>query len=236
MRGAAAILLVAAPLLAGCDLSMSDQPRHETEGSDTLWDGGPKAQAAPPGTVAVDAAARDEALKNPPAPTLALLERGQERYAIYCAPCHGASGKGDGAVVSRGFPAPKSFADPNLRAMPPQHVVDAVARDEALKNPPAPTLALLERGQERYAIYCAPCHGAGGKGDGAVVSRGFPAPKSFADPNLSAMPPQHVVDAISRGFGLMYDFADKIEPRDRWAIAFYVKALQRAEAEERSGR
>jgi len=166
MRGAAAILLVAAPLLAGCDLSMSDQPRHETEGSDTLWEGGPKAQAAPPGTVAVDAAARDEALKNPPAPTLALLERGQERYAIYCAPCHGASGKGDGAVVSRGFPAPKSFADPNLRTMPPQHVVDAV----------------------------------------------------------------------SRGFGLMYDFADKIEPRDRWAIAFYVKALQRAEAEERSGR
>ncbi|MFC3212756.1 hypothetical protein [Novosphingobium panipatense] len=101
----AAVLLIPA-LLSACDLSMADQPRADDQEMATLWPGGPPRQAMPMGTVALDEPARDDALRHPPALTAALLDRGQERYAIYCSVCHGARGEGDGPVVRRGFPPP----------------------------------------------------------------------------------------------------------------------------------
>lgn len=88
------------------------------------------------------------------------------------------------------------------------------------------TRAVLERGQERYNIYCAPCHARTGNGFGAVVQRGYRRPVSFHDPRLRAAPPGYYFDAMTRGFGAMSDYAAQISPEDRWAIAAYVRALQ----------
>jgi mono/diheme cytochrome c family protein len=103
------------------------------------------------------------------------------------------------------------------------------ARDEAnaqQRLPQRPSQALLLRGQERYTIYCLPCHSAVGDGDGPVVRRGFPAPPSFHAPRLRQADDRHFFDVIGRGYGAMYPFADRITPEDRWAVVAYVRALQ----------
>lgn len=86
--------------------------------------------------------------------------------------------------------------------------------------------ALLERGQERFNIYCAPCHGLQGDGNGMVVKRGFPTPPSYHIDRLREAPLGYTVDVITNGFGRMYSYASRVAPEDRWAIAAYVKALQ----------
>ena len=88
------------------------------------------------------------------------------------------------------------------------------------------TKDVLDRGHERFNIYCAPCHGLMGDGKGMVVRRGFPAPPSFHSDSLRAKPVGHYVDVITRGLGKMFPYADRVEPRDRWAIAAYIRALQ----------
>jgi mono/diheme cytochrome c family protein len=102
-------------------------------------------------------------------------------------------------------------------------------RDNAIATPPAVDATLLERGRERYDIFCSPCHGLSGNGDGMIVRRGFPAPPSYHTARLRAAPAQHVFDVISSGYGVMYSYAARIEPRDRWAIVAYVRALQESQ-------
>ena len=102
-------------------------------------------------------------------------------------------------------------------------------REQETATPPPVSLALLQRGQQRYGIYCAPCHGLTGGGDGIVVARGFPRPKPFDDPQLMQAPAKHLVDVIGNGYGTMYSFSDRVDPKDRWAIAAYIRALQLAD-------
>ncbi len=94
---------------------------------------------------------------------------------------------------------------------------------------PSLTLSLLERGQERYRIYCTPCHSEVGDGRGMVVQRGFPAPPSFHIERLREASPRYFYDVMTQGRGVMYPFADRVQPQDRWAIAAYIKALQRSQ-------
>jgi len=96
----------------------------------------------------------------------------------------------------------------------------------ATSNPYPLSAALLERGRERYEIYCAPCHGVLGDGDGYIVHRGFPAPPSYHIERLRQAPDRHFVDVIAQGYGLMYPYADRVSPADRWAIVAYIRALQ----------
>ena len=91
------------------------------------------------------------------------------------------------------------------------------------------TAEVLARGRERHDIFCAPCHGRVGDGDGMIVQRGYRRPTSFHDERLRNSPVGHFFDAITRGFGAMFDMADRIPPADRWAIAAYVRALQRSQ-------
>jgi mono/diheme cytochrome c family protein len=86
----------------------------------------------------------------------------------------------------------------------------------------------MARGQERFNIYCAPCHGRVGLGDGMIVRRGYRQPPSFLDERLRTAPAGHFYDVVTNGFGAMPDYAAQITPRDRWAIAAYVRALQLA--------
>lgn len=153
-----AVVLACGLAGAGCDLSMTRQARHDTDRGAALWPGGPQAQPVPAAAVPVDAPLD-------PDPT-------------------------------------------NVR--------------------PPLTAALLARGQDRYGIYCTPCHGTFGDGDGKIVQRGFPKPPSYDDPRLQTAPAEHFVDVISRGYGVMYAYGDRIPVSDRWAIAAYVRALQRA--------
>lgn len=89
------------------------------------------------------------------------------------------------------------------------------------------SLELLQRGQQRYDIYCSPCHDYDGRGTGAVVRRGFPQPASFVDePRLLAAPVGYFYNAITNGFGRMLPYASRVAVEDRWAISAYVKALQ----------
>jgi mono/diheme cytochrome c family protein len=85
---------------------------------------------------------------------------------------------------------------------------------------------LLERGKERYDIFCAPCHGFDGDGDGMVVRRGFPAPPSYHSAALMKAPASHFLDVMTNGYGVMYSYADRVAPADRWAIVTYIRALQ----------
>jgi mono/diheme cytochrome c family protein len=94
-------------------------------------------------------------------------------------------------------------------------------------QPPMPVdLALLQRGRERYDIYCSPCHGLAGRGNGMVVRRGYRQPRSFHDDRLRAQPVGYFYDVITNGFGAMPDYAAQVGVRDRWAIVAYVRALQ----------
>jgi mono/diheme cytochrome c family protein len=165
VRRPALLLGLATAALGGCDLSMTEQARHETAASATLWEGGPRDLPPPAGAV-------DQA---------------------------------------------------------------APARARLSAAPPPMTLALIRRGQERYGVYCTPCHGMNGSGDGPVVRRGFPRPRDLAAPDQRALTAQALFQVIGQGSGLMYGEGDRISPRDRWAVAAYVRALQLARATGRLG-
>ena len=88
------------------------------------------------------------------------------------------------------------------------------------------TAQVLDRGEQRFNIYCAPCHDASGNGRGMIVRRGYRQPPSFHIDRLQNAPLGHFFDTITNGFGAMPDYRAQIAPRDRWAIASYVRALQ----------
>ena len=88
---------------------------------------------------------------------------------------------------------------------------------------------VMARGQERFNIYCSPCHGRTGQGDGMVVRRGYRHPPTFHQDRLRDAPVGHFFDVITNGFGAMPDYAAQIRVEDRWAIIAYVRALQLSE-------
>lgn len=85
---------------------------------------------------------------------------------------------------------------------------------------------VMARGRERYDIFCAPCHGRTGAGDGMVVRRGYRRPPSYHDDRLRAAPAGHYFDVMTNGFGAMPDYAAQIPAEDRWAVVAYIRALQ----------
>jgi mono/diheme cytochrome c family protein len=103
-----------------------------------------------------------------------------------------------------------------------------VARTEFREEAPPPlTMESLRRGRERFEIYCVPCHGYTGQGDGIVALRGLRSrPPSFHSEELRKDDLDEIVDVIRNGFGAMPSYAYQVRPADRWAIAGYIKALQ----------
>lgn len=87
----------------------------------------------------------------------------------------------------------------------------------------------IERGRQRYNIYCTPCHDYTGNGHGMIVQRGFPPPPSFHIQRLREAPAGHFFEVITNGYGAMYSYAARVEPADRWRIAAYIRALQLSE-------
>lgn len=131
------------------------------------------------------------------------------------------------------------FADgAAARPIPPHTVArNDLAGDEAFYTgmigtnlvttfPFAVTRGVLLRGQQCYEIDCVPCHGETGDGNGIVVERGFPAPPSYNIDRLRDAPAGHFFDVMTRGYGVMYSYAARVQPADRWAITAYIRALQ----------
>jgi mono/diheme cytochrome c family protein len=92
---------------------------------------------------------------------------------------------------------------------------------------PMPVTAdVMARGQERFNVFCSPCHGRTGSGNGMVVQRGFRAPPSYHEDRLRNAPVGYFFDVMTNGFGAMQDYASQVPVADRWAIAAYIRALQ----------
>ncbi|HEX6086378.1 MAG TPA: cytochrome c [Thermoanaerobaculia bacterium] len=88
------------------------------------------------------------------------------------------------------------------------------------------TLELVNRGHDRYDIYCAQCHGRVGDGNGMIPARGYRRPPSFHTETLRKAPTGHFFDVMTNGFGAMPPYRNQVPPRDRWAIVAYIRALQ----------
>ncbi|MEJ5251728.1 MAG: cytochrome c [Chthonomonadetes bacterium] len=104
-----------------------------------------------------------------------------------------------------------------------------VANKPVAQLPVPLTRELLQRGQERYNVFCSPCHGKVGDGQGMIAQRGLALrrpPATFHTDRLRGMPVGYFYDVITNGFGVMYSYASRIPPEDRWAIAAYVRVLQ----------
>ncbi|MCA9969087.1 MAG: cytochrome c [Anaerolineales bacterium] len=100
------------------------------------------------------------------------------------------------------------------------------AGDPLPQNPLPLTAGLLTRGQQQYDIFCTPCHGLLGDGQGMIVQRGFPQPPSFHSQRLRQLPDGAIFDVITNGYGRMFAYGARVKPADRWAIVAYVRALQ----------
>jgi mono/diheme cytochrome c family protein len=91
------------------------------------------------------------------------------------------------------------------------------------------TAEVMVQGEKQYNVFCSPCHGYAGNGQGMIVQRGFKAPPSFHILRLREAPVGYYYDVITNGFGVMYSYASRIPPEDRWAIIAYIRALQRSQ-------
>lgn len=135
---------------------------------------------------------------------------------------------------------PSDFFADGMSARP--RIAGTVARGELVTNPfletgklgaadadgfPFPVTAdVIDRGEERFNIYCSPCHGRVGDGNGMIPARGFRRPPSFHSAALRAAKTGHFFDVMTNGFGAMPPYAAQVAVRDRWAIIAYIRALQ----------
>ncbi len=125
----------------------------------------------------------------------------------------------------------KENADPNAQV---ESTVDPVTGNTLVSSfpndveefPIPVTQELLDRGEQRYKVFCIACHGPVGKGDGMVVRRGYPAPPTYHDDRLRNAPVGHFFDVITNGWGKMNNYAAQVPVADRWAIVAYIRALQ----------
>jgi mono/diheme cytochrome c family protein len=101
-----------------------------------------------------------------------------------------------------------------------------VGGQPATEFPIPVTAEVMERGRERYTVFCSPCHGATGVGNGMIVQRGFRQPPSYHEERLVNAPVGYFFDVMTNGFGAMQDYAAQVPVADRWAIAAYIRALQ----------
>lgn len=112
-----------------------------------------------------------------------------------------------------------------------EHLYTGMVNGEPVETFPfAVTREIIDRGRQRFEIFCSPCHGQLGNGEGMVTERGFRKPPTYHSRQLRETPVGHFYDVITNGFGAMYSFNDRIPPRDRWAIVAYIRTLQFSQA------
>ena len=226
-------LLVLLPIIAlplGCQQQMADQPSYRPLQPAAFFANGMSARPLPAGVVARQWIASDDPL----ASGLKEPVRGTAKAAAPKAAAPKAAAPAEAAKASA--PAPDQTSESAAGTPPPDAPTDP-ARFVA-DYPFALTRADLERGQERYTIFCAVCHDPIGTGHGKIVERGYVRPPNYhTDASrgfarygktiaLADVPVGYLFEVITRGYGAMPRYAPQIPPRDRWRIAAYVRALQ----------
>ena len=182
--------------LAACRQDMQDQPKYLAYRGSEIFPDSLSSRPLVEGTIA-----------------RGYLREDQEYY----------TGKTGAAVT------PSSTLDSTAKAAAPSNVpaTPAAATGNDVNEFPFPiTREILDRGQERFNIYCSPCHGVLGDGRGMIVNRGFRPPPSYHIDRLRTAPLGHFFDVITNGFGAMPDYAMQVPPHERWAIVAYIRALQ----------
>jgi hypothetical protein len=108
-----------------------------------------------------------------------------------------------------------------------RHLDEGIVDGKPAETFPMPiTDEVMRRGQERFNVFCSPCHGRTGEGNGMIVQRGFRKPPSYHEDRLRNAPVGYFFDVMSHGFGAMQDYSAQVPVADRWAIAAYIRALQ----------
>lgn len=201
------LLLTAYSLLfsVGCRMDMQDQPRYEVYESSKFFKDGLSSRPLVEGTIA-----------------RGYLHADKELY----------TGKIDRSQASGATPA-ASPATSNAQGANANSATNQSGGTTAQGDPndvetfPFPiTAEIVDRGQERYQIFCAMCHGATGYSDGMIVRRGFRKPPSYHTPELRNARVGHFFDVITNGWGAMPSYSAQIPAHDRWAIIAYIRALQ----------
>jgi mono/diheme cytochrome c family protein len=229
------VLLLAAGFLlltSGCRQDMQDQPRYEVYESSKFFADGQASRPYVEGTIPRGHLKDDKFFyqgKNSAGQQGAAgaggqaLNAGGARQGVLQTTVPnaqgGAAGQPGGDVNVRGNVGGKIGAQGG-------EIQSQAGRDAVSEFPFPVTKEVLDRGQERYQIYCAMCHGLTGYGDGMIVRRGFRRPPSYHDDRLRNEPVGHFFDVITNGWGAMPDYAAQIPPEDRWAIIAYLRALQ----------
>lgn len=222
----AALFVVA--FAAGCRQDMQTQPRYEALRPSDFFRDGTSARPLVPGTIPRGYLRDDEALytgkiaANARTPGAAPSSGGSganQRQTESRAQQPTTQNAGGGAAT--GGSAAASGA--NASATSANKVY---TEGEVTEFPFPVTQAVLNRGEERYKIFCSMCHGLTGAGDGMVVQRGYKKPPSYLEDRLKQAPVGHFFDVVTNGWGAMPSYAAQIPPRDRWAIIAYVRALQ----------
>jgi mono/diheme cytochrome c family protein len=222
-----AMMLALVAALAACERQMAnmyDQPKLQPLQPSPLWQDGRGSRPLPADTIPYSAG------------WIASTSSGrlQRVQPLPSSPITAAAGRTAAADTS---PATGTAAAPGTTALgtaareptPAAAAADSASVpgvSTAATNPLSITQALLARGRERYNIYCSPCHGFAGHGDGMVAQRGFPHPPSYHIDRLRQAPDSYFFDVMTRGYGDMYSYADRVDPHDRWAIVAYIRALQ----------
>jgi mono/diheme cytochrome c family protein len=190
------LLPIACCLLSGCQQDMARQPKYLPLERSEFFVDGRSARPLEPGVVARGYLRNDWELFAGQRPP------NQQRVRI---------ARIVGSAASGGFaPLSAAVADSQYTAVFPLPVTSKV----------------LDRGQERFRIYCALCHDEAGYGNGMIVERGFTRPPSYHTERLRQAPVGYLYEVITHGYGSMPDYAAQIPPRDRWAIVAYLRALQ----------
>jgi len=192
------LLLAAYSLLSlGCRYDMQDQPRYKAFKKNDFFADNKAMRELPEGTVA----------------------RGylRENKAFY-------QGKKENAGSNNATAATAAVAATTTDAS--GNTVVTSFPDAIEKNPVPVTQELLDRGEQRYKVFCIVCHGPVGSGDGMVVRRGYPKPPTYHDDRLRGAPDGHFFDVITNGWGKMNSYGSQIPAADRWAIVAYIRALQ----------
>jgi cytochrome c553 len=125
-----------------------------------------------------------------------------------------------------GRPAVPGTVPHGMQPLDPSFYTGKRNGEEVERMPVPITREMLARGREHFDIFCSPCHGRGGNGEGMIVMRGFRQPPSYHLQRLRDAPDGHFFAVMTQGFGEMASYANRVDPADRWAITAYIRALQ----------
>ncbi|HET9533479.1 MAG TPA: cytochrome c [Blastocatellia bacterium] len=209
IAGRAMLLLLPLILFSACRQDMHDQPRYKPLRPSAFFDDGRSARVPVEGTIARGQLREDS-----------LYYTGRTGQGAQAVPTGAATGAAQtagaiGAQTATGTAAAAGTTSPSMQGF-------------ATTFPFPITPELVNRGEERFNIYCSVCHDRTGSGLGMVVRRGYRRPPALYIDRLRQAPAGYLFDVITNGFGAMPDYSAQIPPRDRWAIVAYIRALQLA--------